>query len=240
MTGIEDVRRELAAASDPDRAAASRRYLQMGPGGYGEGDDTLGVRVPVVRAVARRHWREVPVADAAGLLATGRHEERLCAIFLLIHRFEAGDASERTAAARVVLDPASRIDNWDLVDTAAPRVLGPWLLEAGPGVTTSVLERLVGSESVWERRTAVMATFAFLRAGDFTWTFRLCEQLLGDRHDLIHKASGWMLREVGNRDRAAEEAFLVRHHAAMPRVMLRYAIEKFEPSRRQAYLTGVV
>jgi len=194
------------------------------------------VPVPAQRAIARRHWRRLSLTEAGALLAEGLHEERLTAIFVLVQKFRAGDLNERQAVFDLVLAHTADIDNWDLVDSVAPYVVGPWLV----GRDRSVLDRLAGSESVWERRMAVLATSAFIRAGDFAWTFRLAERLLGDPHDLIHKAVGWMLREVGVRDRAAEEAFLARHYPVMPRVMLRYAIEKFEPDLRRRYLRGEV
>jgi 3-methyladenine DNA glycosylase AlkD len=234
MAAIDDLRRELAAAADPHRAVGQRRYLQMVPGGYGEGDDVLGIPVPVQRRIAGRHWRAMSADDAGALLADGLHEERLTALFVLVRRFRAGDDAERRAIFDVVLANLDHIDNWDLVDSVAPYVVGPWLADKD----RSVLDRLAASPSVWARRTAVLATFAFIRDGDFGWSLRLAERLLDDPHDLIHKAVGWMLREIGNRDQDVEEAFLRRHHAAMPRVMLRYAIEKFEPERRRRYLNG--
>jgi 3-methyladenine DNA glycosylase AlkD len=236
VAAIDDVRKELAEAGDVSRAEMLRRYLQISPGGYGEGDVVLGVPVPVQRKIARRHWRRVSVSDAGTLLAGGPHEERLTALFVLVQRFRSGDEEERRAVFDLVLASTEHIDNWDLVDSVAPYVLGPWLADRD----RSVLDQLAASESVWERRMAVLATFAFIRDGDFEWTFRLADRLLGDPHDLIHKAVGWMLREVGNRDQAAEETFLARHHAAMPRVMLRHAIEKFDPGLRRRYLAGEV
>jgi 3-methyladenine DNA glycosylase AlkD len=234
VAAIDDLRRELAEAADPERAAGLRRYLRMVPGGYGDGDDVLGIPVPVQRRIAGRHWRAMTAADAAALLEDGLHEERLTALLVLVRRFRAGDDAERRACFDVVLANLDHIDNWDLVDSVAPYVVGPWLADKD----RSVLDRLAASPSVWARRTAVLATFAFIRDDDYVWSLRLAERLLDDPHDLIHKAVGWMLREVGNRDRASEEAFLRRHHAAMPRVMLRYAIEKFEPERRRQFLTG--
>jgi 3-methyladenine DNA glycosylase AlkD len=231
---LDDVRLELAASADPVRAAGLRRYLQLGPGGYGEGDEVLGVPVPVQRRIAGRHWRGFTVADAQLLLAEGLHEERLTALFILARRFAVGDEDERRGAFELVVREGVRIDNWDLVDTIAPPVVGGWLAARD----RSVLDRLAGSDSVWRRRTAVVATLAFIRAGDHAMTLRLAARLLDDPHHLVHKAVGWMLREVGNRDRALEESFLAGHQARMPRVMLRYAIERFEPDLRRRYLTG--
>ncbi|MEW2384527.1 DNA alkylation repair protein [Micromonospora sp. NPDC047707] len=236
MATTADVRRELAGLADPRRAEGVSRYLQMFPGGYGEGDRAIGVPVPDQRRVAGRYWRDLSLADTATLLTSDVHEERLTSLLILVRKFDKGDERERGDVFRLVLANTGRIDNWDLVDSSAPYIVGPWLIDKD----RSVLDRLAGSSLVWDRRIAVMATFAFIKVGDFHWTFRLAERLLRDPHDLVHKAVGWMLREVGNRDRTAEEEFLARHHRAMPRVMLRYAIEKFEPQRRRAYLSGTV
>jgi 3-methyladenine DNA glycosylase AlkD len=236
MATTEDVRRELARLADPDRARDVSRFLQMVPGGYGEGDRAIGVRVPDQRTVAGRYWRDLSLAQTTELLTSGVHEERLTALFILVRKFAKGDQEERGRIFDVVLANTNRVNNWDLVDSCAPYIVGPWLVDKDRGV----LDRLAASDLLWDRRIAIMATFAFIKAGDFGSTFRLGERLLRDPHDLIHKAVGWMLREVGNRDRAAEEEFLARHYHAMPRVMLRYATEKFEPVRRGDYLSGVV
>ncbi|AVT31654.1 DNA alkylation repair protein [Plantactinospora sp. BC1] len=236
MASTEDVRHDLARLADPLRAEGVSRFLQMVPGGYGEGDRAIGVSVPDQRRVAGRYWRDLSLAETAELLASGVHEERLTSLFVLVRKFAKGDEEERGRIFDIVLANTGRINNWDLVDSSAPYIVGPWLIDKD----RSVLDRLAGSSLVWDRRIAVMATFAFIRAGDFRWTFRLGERLLHDPHDLVHKAVGWMLREVGNRDRAAAEEFLARHYRVMPRVMLRYAIEKFEPQRRREYLSGLV
>lgn len=229
-----DVRGDLADLADASRAVRVGRYLQMVPGGYGEGDVAIGVSVPDQRRVAGRHWRDLSLAETETLLTGSVHEERLTALFILVRKFTHGDDAERGRIVDLVLANTDHIDNWDLVDSSAPYIVGPWLIDKD----RDVLDRLAGSELVWDRRIAIMATLAFIKTGDFEWTFRLAERLLHDPHDLIHKAVGWMLREVGNRDRAAEETFLVERYADMPRVMLRYAIEKFEPARRREYLSG--
>ncbi|MEU8018807.1 DNA alkylation repair protein [Micromonospora parva] len=236
MATSVDVRRELASLADPRRAEASSRFLQMVPGGYGEGDRALGVSVPDQRRVAARFWRDLSLAETTTLLIEGAHEERLTALFILVRKFAKGDEQERGRIFDTILVNTCHIDNWDLVDSSAPYIVGPWLIDRD----RSVLDRLAGSSLVWDRRIAIMATFAFIKVGDFEWTFRLGDRLLHDPHDLVRKAVGWMLREVGNRDRAAEEEFLARRYRVMPRVMLRYAIEKFEPRRRRDYLSGAV
>ncbi|MEV4810940.1 DNA alkylation repair protein [Micromonospora avicenniae] len=236
MATTADVRDELAGLADPERAKGLSRFLQMVPGGYGEGDLAIGVSVPEQRRVAARYWRELSLTETAKLLTSGVHEERLTALFILVRKFVKGDEEQRGQIFSTVLANTGHINNWDLVDSSAPYIVGPWLIDKD----RSVLDRLAGSSLVWDRRIAIMATFAFIKAGDFHWTFRLSEMLLDDPHDLVHKAVGWMLREVGNRDRAAEEEFLAQWYRAMPRVTLRYAIEKFEPQRRRDYLAGTV
>jgi 3-methyladenine DNA glycosylase AlkD len=217
------LRSELRAAAEPGRAEVVAPYLGIRPGGYGEGDVVLGVRVPEARKVARNH-RELGLDDLAELLRSPVHEERLVALVLLVRRYP----SEPQRVYDLYLSSTAYVNNWDLVDGSAPQIVGAHLLER----RRDVLYRLVESDSVWERRIAVLATFAFIRAGDYRDTLALCERLLDDRHDLIHKATGWMLREIGNRDRARMVAFVERHRARMPRTMLRYAIEKLEPAER--------
>jgi 3-methyladenine DNA glycosylase AlkD len=236
----ELVRRELAALADPQRAAGAATYFQTGPGGYGEGDRFLGVRVPQQRAVARRFRGRFDLDAIGDLLDSRWHEERSTALFLLVAAVERADCATRAEAARRYLGWTSRVDNWDLVDASAPAVLGGWLLHCADEATeVEVLDRLAASASLWERRIAMLATFAFVKAGRPDPALRVAEALLDDRHDLIHKAVGWMLREVGNRDRVAEEEFLLRHHRTMPRTALRYAIERFEPEQRREYLAGI-
>lgn len=236
MATHADVRHDLANLADPRRAAKMRRLLRMTPGGYGEGDRAIGVAVPDQRRVVGRYWRELSLAETARLLASDVHEERLTSLFILVRKFAKGTEEDRGRVFDLVLANTDRINNWDLVDSSAPYIVGPWLMDRD----RSVLDRLAASSLVWDRRIAIMATFAFIRAGDFQWTFRLGDRLLRDPHDLIHKAVGWMLREVGNRDRTAAEEFLAPRYRDMPRVMLRYAIEKFEPHRRGEYLSGLV
>ncbi|GGO32472.1 DNA alkylation repair protein [Micromonospora parathelypteridis] len=210
--------------------------MQMIPGGYGEGDRAIGVSVPELRRVAARYWRDLSLAETTKLLGDGVHEERLTSLFILVRKFAKGDEQERSRIFGITLANTGRINNWDLVDSSAPYIVGPWLIDKD----RSVLDRLAESSLVWERRIAIMATLAFIKAGDFQWTFRLSDRLLHDPHDLVRKAVGWMLREVGNRDRDAEEEFLAHRYRVMPRVMLRYAIEKFEPQLRREYLSGAL
>jgi 3-methyladenine DNA glycosylase AlkD len=236
VTALQALRHDLAVAADPERAVTTRWYFKMGPDGYGEGDDALGVRVPEQRRLARRYWQSLSLEDMDRLLTEGIHEERLTALFVLTHHFASGRPGQRQAVAELVLSRTDRINNWDLVDAIAPSVVGPWLQHRD----RSVLDRLAGSSSVWERRLAMVSTLTFIREDDFTWTFRLADTLLDDPHDLVRKAVGWMLREVGNRDRTAEQEFLATRYSRMPRAMLRYAIEKFPSPLREEYLSGAI
>jgi 3-methyladenine DNA glycosylase AlkD len=230
------IRARLRAVADPEIAAHSVRFFKSGVGEYGAGDRFLGVRVPEVRRVARE-FRAAPLRAALALLCSRLHEERLLALVLLVERFERGDERERAEIyARYREHTPRYVNNWDLVDTSAAPIVGAYLeaRDRGP------LYELARSVSLWERRVAIIATFGYIKKGSFDDTLALSRILLGDREDLIHKAAGWMLREVGNRDRLVLERFLGEHCAAMPRTMLRYAIEKLPGRRRLAYLRGTV
>lgn len=224
---LSAVRSELRAAAEPERVPVLERFFETGPGGYGEGDVLIGVRVPAARAIARRH-ADLGFADIRERLASPVHEERLVALVILVRRFERGDADERAAVVELYRASFGRVNNWDLVDVSAPQILGAWLLDR----PREELDRLARSASVRERRIAIMATFAFIRAGDPFETLRLAERLLDDPHDLIHKVAGWMLREVGKRDEPLLVDYLERHAARMPRTMLRYAVERLDTAAR--------
>jgi 3-methyladenine DNA glycosylase AlkD len=224
---LDEVRRELRQAAEPTRIPGVRRALQVDPGGYGEGDTLIGVSVPDARAIARRH-ADIPIARVARLLRSPIHEERLVALLMLVRRFETGDDELREQIFDAYLHNTAHVNNWDLVDTSAPAIVGAHLLDR----PHEPLRRLARSKSVWERRIAVVSTLAFIRAGDHDETFRLARLLLRDEHDLIRKAVGWMLREVGKRDQPRLIAFLERHAHEMPRVMLRYAVERLDDRAR--------
>ncbi|HEX8536903.1 MAG TPA: DNA alkylation repair protein [Cystobacter sp.] len=193
----------------------------------------LGVTVPEQRRIARRH-KALPLEELGALLRGEVHEHRFTGFVLLVERFEREEAPGRDRLFAFCREHLAGVNNWDLVDLVAPRLIGVHLLEHPE--LKPLLDEFVRSPVLWERRIAIMATFAFIRAGEFSDTLRLAEVLLQDTHDLMHKAVGWMLREVGNRDLASEEAFLDRHAGKMPRTMLRYAIEKFPPERREHYM----
>jgi 3-methyladenine DNA glycosylase AlkD len=225
----DEVRAALRAAAEPGRAEVMAPYLGAVPGGYGDGDVLLGVRVPETRRIARAAMRDGLGLDGALELLRGEvHEERLLALVVMVDRHRRGDDGERRAIYDAYLAHTPHVDNWDLVDVSAPEIVGGELLHR----PRDLLDQLADSPSVWERRIDLLATFAFIRAGELDDTYRLCERLLGDRHDLIHKAAGWMLREAGKRDEPRLIAFLDRHAPAMPRTMLRYALEKLTPAER--------
>lgn len=231
------IRRELKALADPKKALFLPRFFKAVPGGYGEGDLFLGVTVPLQRKIARNHYRKIGLSDLGHLLRDEFHECRLTALFILVLKYEkAAGAEEKQLLADYYLGNIDYVNNWDLVDSTAYKILGPHLEKRD----RSLLYELAGSGYLWRQRVAIISTLHFIRAGDFADTLKLAEILLNHEHDLIHKAVGWMLREVGNREFDAEYKFLERHYKAMPRTALRYAIEKFDPALRKQFLTGAL
>ena len=233
---VEEVRKKLKSLEDRERALLLQRYFKTGPGEYGEGDIFLGIPVPELRKIAKRSV-SLSRRGVRNLLTSPLHEERLVALLLLIARFRQGDEGERERIYTFYLNHTRFINNWDLVDLSAGKIIGAFLFDRG----RETLYELARSPSLWERRIAIMATSFFIRENDFTDTLKLAALLLlHDEEELLHKAVGWMLREVGNRHMAAEERFLKQHYRAMPRTMLRYAMEKFPEVRRQGYLKGTL
>ncbi|MGB7218940.1 MAG: DNA alkylation repair protein [Vicinamibacterales bacterium] len=225
------IRREMRRLTNRSRAAALQRYFKTGPGEYGAGDRFLGIRVPVLRKLAARN-RTLSLRDLSSLLASPWHEERLLALFILVRQYATADPAQREAIFRLYMRRTGRINNWDLVDCSAGYIVGAHLR----GRKRTRLLRLARSRALWERRIAIMATSHYIQQNDFDYTLRVARLLRDDPHDLIHKAVGWMLREIGKRDPAVEERFLRRHATRMPRTMLRYAIERFPPKVRRRYL----
>jgi 3-methyladenine DNA glycosylase AlkD len=223
----------LLALRNEDKALFQAGYFKTGKGQYGEGDAFLGITVPIVRQQTRR-FRDLPLADCEMLLQSPFNEVRLLALLILVHQFRQGDAKAQRAIYQSYMAHRDRVNNWNLVDSSAPFIAGPYLLSR----SRRILMTLAKSPKLWDRRIAVLSTFAFIRTSDFEETLKLTTLLLGDHEDLMHKACGWMLREIGNRDAGVLETFLRMHHCAMPRTMLRYAIEKFNPAQRRTYLTG--
>ena len=229
-----DVRKELKSMADPDKAAILQRFFKTGPGYYGEGDIFIGVMVPQSRQIAKK-FSQLPLGEVRTLLYSCIHEERLVALLILAWRYNSSLSSsmEKEEIAKFYLEHIKQVNNWDLVDLSAPNILGAHLVDRDH--RRRLLYRLAGSENVWERRIAILATLHFIRNDDFSETLKIAGMLLHDRHDLIHKAVGWMLREVGKRDATAQEAFLEKYWSVMPRTMLRYAIERLPENQRLHY-----
>lgn len=223
----------MMALANPEKAALLQRFFKTGRGEYAEGDRFLGIMVPAVRRVARE-MRQLGLEEVERLLGSPYNEERLLALLLMVRRYERATPEEQTAIYRCYLRNRRRVNNWNLVDLSAPNIVGKHLLHR----SRAPLYRLGRSRSVWDRRIAVLATFWFIRERDFRDSLELARRLLTDKHDLMHKACGWMLREIGKRDQAVLERFLREHCRTMPRTMLRYAIERFPHAQRRAYLAG--
>lgn len=231
----EAVLSALRERSDSDRATHSLRFFKCGPGEYGEGDRFLGVTVPGQREVARR-FRDLPLWECERLLDNDLHEARLTALIILTLKMSRAkrEPSLLEQIVSLYLRKSSRVNNWDLVDTSAPKILGPYLEKRD----RSLLDRLADSDSLWENRIAMLATQHLIRRGETAEALHLAEKLFHHPHDLMHKAVGWMLREVGDREPAALEAFLVTHRTHMPRTALRYAIEHLPPEERRRHMKG--
>ena len=231
--GAPAARARLREFADAKRAAFVLGYFKTGPGQYGHGDRFLGVRVPDLHRVARE-FRGLPLRSLQSLLRSPWHEDRLLSLLILVDRYERGDERVRAQVFRLYLANTRRINNWDLVDSSAPEIVGAHLEQR----SRTKLDSLARSRNLWERRIAIVATHWFILDGEITTTLRIAERLLDDTHDLIHKATGWMLREAAKRDRQGTERFLRKHQRQMPRTMLRYAIERFSASERARYLRG--
>jgi len=226
--------RELGAAADPKRAAASRWFFKTGKGQYGEGDRFLGISTPDLRRIALR-YRNLRLKDVERLLRSPIHEHRSAGFEILVAQYSRGESDQREKIFRFYLGHTPCANNWDLVDGSAPYIVGEHL-KTKP---RAVLDELAGSKLVWERRIAIVATLALIREGELEDTFRIAEKLLSDQHDLIHKAVGWMLRETGKISDVRLRKFLQRHYERIPRTTLRYAIERFPAPERRRLLAGV-
>ncbi len=228
------IKKELRQKSEKKRALALQRYFKTGTGEYGEGDIFIGLTVPQSREIAKK-FRELRMEDVKELLHSKVHEERLVALFILVDKYGKNKAS-RNEIYNFYLANTRGINNWDLVDASASQIAGDFLLDKD----RKILYKLATSENLWERRIAIISTYAFIREGQTEDTFRIAEILLQDNHDLIHKAVGWMLREAGKRDNIGLEKFLEKNCKAMPRTMLRYAIERLPEGERKKYLSGSI
>lgn len=226
---LTELRQDLQDISTEERAKTNAWFFKTGKGQYGEGDKFLGITVPDTRTIAKK-YKDLPFADVSTLLQSEWHEERLTALLILVHNFERGNDQEKIV--EFYLQNTQRVNNWDLVDLSADKIVGAWLFDKDK----SILYDLAKSTNLWERRIAIMSTFYFIRHNQFEDTLKIAELLLHDPHDLIHKAVGWMLREIGKRNQDVEETFLKKHYKTMPRTMLRYAIEKFSKEKRDYYM----
>ncbi len=231
----EQIIEHLQLLANPEIAAHSKRFFKTGKGEYGEGDVFLGIRVPVIRQAVRQ-FKLATIEDAELLLDSKYHEVRLFALLLLVAHFQVGEAAQQKKIYQIYLRNTHSINNWDLVDSSAPHIVGGYLNNRDK----SVLFKLAKSASLWERRIATLATYFFIKQKRYATSLQVAHVLLHDDQDLIHKAVGWMLREIGKRDLETETQYLKQHYKQMPRTMLRYAIEKFEPALRQQYLHGQV
>jgi 3-methyladenine DNA glycosylase AlkD len=234
MTAPE-IHKHLQKLANPDKAKILQGFFKTGPGEYGEGDRFLGLVVPVIRKLAKQ-YQDTPIGEVKKLLMSAIHEERLLALLMLVQRYQKGDDGLKKIVYGLYLESTGYINNWDHVDLSAEKIVGPYLRDRA----RRPLYRLAKSKSLWERRIAIISTFHYIKNHDYRDTLAVAELLLEDAEDLIHKAVGWMLREVGKRDMGAEEGFLRAHYRSMPRTMLRYAIERFPESKRKKYLNGKI
>jgi 3-methyladenine DNA glycosylase AlkD len=230
-----DICRRLHVLGDRERAQALQRFFKTAPGEYGEGDIFVGLRVPDIRNLAKE-YQALGISEIIKLLQSSIHEARLLALIILVRAYTQGDDSIKDQIYNLYINNTRFINNWDLVDASAEHIVGSYLRYR----SRSPLHSLAVSKLLWNRRISIMATFHYIKCGEFAETLRIAELLLRDPEDLIHKAVGWMLREIGKRDRLTEEEFLKAYYKGMPRTMLRYAIEKFPEKLRQQYLLGEV
>ena len=230
---LSEIKKEIKKQANPKQAVILQRFFKTGKGEYGEGDIFYGIKVPVQRRIAKQ-FKDLAFEDLKVLIHSKVHEERLIAAFILVDQFKKGDEKKKKAVFDFYLKNREGINNWDLVDLSAPKIVGEYLLDK----EKDLLYKLARSKDLWEKRIAILSTQTFIRNHFFEDTLNISEILLNDKHDLIHKAVGWMLREVGNRNMQTEEEFLRKHYKTMPRTMLRYAIEKFPEKKRKDYLEG--
>ena len=229
------IRTNLEKLSDKQRAKVLQRFFKMGPGEYGEGDMFLGIRVTELRKLAKE-YQDITTKEVEQLLKSAIHEERLLALLILVRTYSRGDECAKKKIYELYLKNTKAVNNWDLVDGSAEHIVGAFLMDK----SKRPLYRLAKSKNLWERRISIMSTFHFIKRDEFSETLKISGMLISDEEDLIHKAVGWMLREVGKRRLQTEERFLRDHYKEMPRTMLRYAIERFPEPKRQRYLIGEI
>ena len=225
------LKQELQKLKNPEKAKVYLKFFKTKKGEYGEGDTFLGVSVPEQRKIAKKYF-DLSLKELQELLSTNIHEYKMCSLFILINKYRKSDKTEKKKIFDFYLKNTININNWDLVDISAPHIIGDYLLNKN----RKILYKLANSKNLWEKRISIISTFTFIKNNQFEDTLKISEILLNDNHDLIHKAVGWMLREVGKRDQKTEETFLEKYHKSMPRTMLRYSIEKFEKNKKKYYL----
>ncbi len=235
MVTLKSLKKELKSKANSEIAKNLQRFFKTGPGEYGEGDIFLGLKVGGSREIAKK-YQDLSLKETEKLLHSKIHEERLVALLIFIHKFQTGKEDLKEKIFKLYLKNTKYINNWDLVDLSAHKIVGEYLRNK----SKKILYKLVKSKNIWERRIAVLTTFQFIKNNEFKESLKISKLLLKDEHDLIHKAVGWMLREIGKRDLATEEKFLKTHYKKMPRTMLRYAIEKLPEKKRQDYLKGKI
>ena len=233
MTSLKKCIAELEKLKNPAKAKILERFFKTGKGEYGEGDIFWGIIVPNIRIVARKYFLEINFSDLRYLLKQPVHELRFSAIAILVLKYQkAKDESEKEKIARFYLKNLKGINNWDLVDLSAPQILGEYFFDKNK----QVIYQLAHSKNLWKKRVAMLTTFGFIKKNEFIDAFKIVEILLSDKHDLIHKAAGWMLREISKRDKEKEVVFLRKYSKQMSRTTLRYAIEKFDEKERKNWL----
>jgi 3-methyladenine DNA glycosylase AlkD len=232
---VQNIQRKLQELGSREKAKVLQRFFKTGPGEYGEGDVFVGVKVPELRKLAKE-YHEITVKGVKQLLRSAIHEERLLALFILVRKYSKGNETEKKRIYELYLKNTQFINSWDLVDSSAHYIIGAFLVDK----SKEPLYSLAKSMNLWERRISIISTFYFIKHDKYAETLKISEILLTDEQDLIHKAVGWMLREIGKRHMPTEEKFLRKHYKRMPRTMLRYAIEKFPEDKRQRYLKGKI
>ena len=228
---VREIKKEFEKYSNPEKAKTQQKYFKTGKGEYGEGDIFLGITVPDTRKIAQK-YKNISLYTVKKFLHSPFHEERLFALLVLIYHFQSGEEEDKNKIYEFYLENTKFINNWDLVDLSVRDIIGAYLYNRDK----TPLYELAKSNNLWERRIAIIATYYFIRQNEFEDTINIAEILLNDREDLIHKAVGWMLREVGKKDLAVEEIFLKRHYKGIPRTMVRYAVERFPEEKRKRYL----
>jgi 3-methyladenine DNA glycosylase AlkD len=233
---LQELTKELKKLENKEKAKLLQGFFKTGPGQYGEGDIFLGITVPQQRKIAKKFLNEITLDEAESLLNSKIHEERLVSLLILVEKYKKSSSEQKEEIYNFYIKNAKKVNNWDLVDLSSHRIIGNFLFDKD----RSILYRLAKSANLWERRISIISTFYFIQNNQFEDSIKLAEILLHDSHDLIQKAVGWMLREVGKKDLPTLESFLKKHYKTMPRTMLRYAIEKFPENKRKEYLHGQI